>query len=91
MPLPRVVQLACQRQLLEAELAHGLQHLVARLVIGAGHLTQQALLHQCHDAVENREVPQLASATASAASRVNPPAKTASRRKSACSSGESRS
>ena len=41
------------RQSLESELAHRLQHQVARLVIESGRLPQQTLLHQRDDAVED--------------------------------------
>ena len=55
MPLPRLVPFSAGRELLQPELAHRLQHVVARLVIGAGHLAHQTLLDQRHHAVKDRE------------------------------------
>ena len=78
-------------QLLESELAHRLQHPIARLVgvaLDAGAAGFAPPAHQRH---RGPEALASGTATASAASRVKPPAKTASRRKSACSSAESRS
>ena len=75
MPLPRVVQLAGQRQLLEAELPHGLQHLVARLIIDARHLAAAGSARPVPRRRRGPERPPSGAATASAASRVKPPGK----------------
>ena len=51
--LPTLVVFPGGLKPLQPELAHRLQHLVARLVIEAGHLPQETLLDQCHDAIED--------------------------------------
>ena len=51
--LSRVVEFSLLGQPLQAELTDRLQHLVARFLVAAGALAQQALLHQRHDAIEN--------------------------------------
>ena len=53
MPLPGVVGFPGCRQLLEPELAHGLEHLVARFIPGASDLPEQALIDERDDTVED--------------------------------------
>ena len=67
--------------------ADRLEHREARLAVGLLVLAEQAVVEQRRDAREGPSAPQ----TASAASSVQPPAKTASLAKSARSSGPSRS
>ena len=109
---PDLVAFARRRQSLQPELPDRVEHLVARLLVDAAHLGQQALVDERGDAVEDRRrdgvterrtsrrivsvlsvcpSARLPAATASAASSVKPPAKTARRRKRACSSGVRRS
>ena len=87
----RRIALAAGFQLLQPILAHRLQHAEARFALDPLLLAQQTLVDQRGDAVRRHRAVLSAPATASAASIVQPPGKTASRRKTVCSSGESRS
>src|SRR4051812_43931306 len=53
MALPGFIFFARCSEPLKPELAHGLQHQIARLIVRTEHLTQQALLDESDDAVEN--------------------------------------
>ena len=91
-PLLQQATLACPIELLERVLAQGLQHREAGLGVEAFTLLDKTLADQSGDAVEDVETEVAGSiATRSAASSVQPPTKTPSRRKEHLLSGESRS
>ena len=82
----RRLRFAALLQPLQPVLPDRLQHREARLAVRPLDRAQQALLDQSVQTAEDVERPS-GLATASTASRVQPPTKTASRRKSVCSSG----